>query len=610
MLVERSNAVLAVGCLVVALFSLSGIVIADSGSWTNHVSGNWSDANNWNSGTVADGSGNTADFSSIDLAADMTVTVDTVRTIGNLTFGDADTASAAGWNLKATSTNDLTLASGGTITVTKLAAGKTVDLNVPLAGTTDITVGGGGDLNFSAINTLYGKMNIGTFDKNNNVTFSAAGLVFPNTPVDWNMQFRVGEFHSGNTMTVTAGCSAEWLGGGHVGIGGGGDSNTLIVTGADARVKIYANGGSQFNLGASGAMSNHVEVSSGGYLRCQKFVIGRGGGTDNSAHITGTGSLVRIGGGNQGCLNVGTDIGGTARNSITIDNGGHLLYESDETKSGGSIGDSDGADQNYILVKANSTLDLIHLTESMLPFVIGAYNSRDGNNYKGFPIDSTANGNHLDIIGGGAFNAVKSSVYLMGVNSAINLGDGNGISLATISATATNYNNNDYSPGVVLYKADSRLNFDSGRLTAGAPGELVSGPGVVSNTGPAYVSTTYTNSSIDSIIVGPGSLIKEGAGTLTLSATNTYSGDTIVDEGILRLDIASLNDEADVYLTTGTKMDLRFNDTDEIGGLYIDGVKQGGGLYGADAWRSSFFVDDGPGKLRVAGQVSTSLIVR
>jgi autotransporter-associated beta strand protein len=589
------------------ILTLSDSAVADSGTWTNDASGSWSNLNNWSGSIIADGSGNTADFSTIDISADRTVTVDTSRTIGNIMFGDTDTSSAAGWTLTRTGTNDLTLASGGTITVTNLAAGKSVDINVPLAGTTDIAVRGGGGLDFSALNTLYGRMHIGTVDDNNNVTFSAAGLTFSPTP-DWTFHFKVGESHSGNTMTVAAGCRAEWLGGGYVGEGVGGDANTLIVTGGGAEVVIHANGGSQFNLGASGANSNHVEVSAGGTLTCQKFVIGRGGGTDNSALITGTNSRVRFGQDNQCCVNVGTDTEGSARNSITIDNGGSLLYYSSAGKSGGSIGDSDGADDNYILVKANSTFEFRRTTPVALPFVLGAYNGRDGDNYKGFPIDSTANGNHLDIAGGGSFITENCSVYLMGVNSAMNLGDGIGISQATIGASESGTTNYIYSPGIILFKADSRLNFNSGRLTSAAAGAMVSGPGVVSNTGPAYVSTTYTNSSIDSVIVGHGSLTKEGTGTLILSATNSYSGDTMVEEGVLRLDVPFLSDEAGVYLDADAKMDLRFNGIDVIGSLYLNGIEYGAGTYGASASRPAYF--SGPGKLRVVGRAGQLLIIR
>lgn len=57
---------------------------AASGTWTNSIAdGNWSGAINWSGGTIADGADSTATFSS---TATRKITLDTARTIGNLTF--------------------------------------------------------------------------------------------------------------------------------------------------------------------------------------------------------------------------------------------------------------------------------------------------------------------------------------------------------------------------------------------------------------------------------------------------------------------------------------------------------------------------------------------
>src|SRR5689334_14389750 len=46
---------------------------AASGTWTTAGSGLWSDTSKWSGGTVANGSGSIADFSTLNLAADATV---------------------------------------------------------------------------------------------------------------------------------------------------------------------------------------------------------------------------------------------------------------------------------------------------------------------------------------------------------------------------------------------------------------------------------------------------------------------------------------------------------------------------------------------------------
>src|SRR5688572_24098825 len=63
-----------------------------SGGWSVLTSpGLWSDTNNWTGGVEADGAGFTAGFSAVDLPEGIfTVSRDTPRTIGSLTFGDTD----------------------------------------------------------------------------------------------------------------------------------------------------------------------------------------------------------------------------------------------------------------------------------------------------------------------------------------------------------------------------------------------------------------------------------------------------------------------------------------------------------------------------------------
>ncbi|MDE0839424.1 MAG: hypothetical protein OSB41_10285 [Kiritimatiellae bacterium] len=88
-----------ISMLMLSALVLPGRSIAQSGTWTTNAAGSWTNTTNWSAGTIADGSGQTADFSTIDITDDRTVSIDSFRTIGHLTFGDTDTESAAGWIL-------------------------------------------------------------------------------------------------------------------------------------------------------------------------------------------------------------------------------------------------------------------------------------------------------------------------------------------------------------------------------------------------------------------------------------------------------------------------------------------------------------------------------
>ena len=141
--------------VVLALAGSAPAVRAASGTWTNKTGSLWSVATNWLSGTVADGSGNTADFSTIDITSGVTVNVDTARTIGNMIFGDTTISSAASWTLSNT-TNALTLAgTTPTITVNTLGAASQLILQVRLAGSSGMTFTGTGIATMQNIAATY-----------------------------------------------------------------------------------------------------------------------------------------------------------------------------------------------------------------------------------------------------------------------------------------------------------------------------------------------------------------------------------------------------------------------------------------------------------------------
>jgi autotransporter-associated beta strand protein len=87
-----------------------------------------------------------------------------------------------------------------------------------------------------------------------------------------------------------------------------------------------------------------------------------------------------------------------------------------------------------------------------------------------------------------------------------------------------------------------------------------------------------------------GGFHKAGAGTLRLTSTNnTYAGDTIVEEGTLRIYSPYLSDAADIYLTTGGILNLNIGTaTDVIDSLFIDGVMQKAGIWGPDGSNAEF----------------------
>jgi fibronectin-binding autotransporter adhesin len=86
------------------------------------------------------------------------------------------------------------------------------------------------------------------------------------------------------------------------------------------------------------------------------------------------------------------------------------------------------------------------------------------------------------------------------------------------------------------------------------------------------------------VISGSGfGVTKVGAGKVTLSGANTYSGATKVQQGTLSISLPnSLHDSGDVYITTASAiLDLAFAGTDTIHSLLFDGTPQATGTWGA-----------------------------
>src|SRR5262245_25651049 len=83
------------GLAILVTVAIHQVAVAQSGTWTDaDGDGNWSDPANWTGGTIADGSGNTANFT-IDANPAVVntnfpgfyrnaINVDTARTIGNM----------------------------------------------------------------------------------------------------------------------------------------------------------------------------------------------------------------------------------------------------------------------------------------------------------------------------------------------------------------------------------------------------------------------------------------------------------------------------------------------------------------------------------------------
>ncbi len=318
--------------MVAAVFLLAAAAQAFNGTWTNLTSGlNWSTVGNWTNGIVATGSTYTALFNTLDITTDMTVNLDTSRTIGNLIFNDTNQSTPGSWRLT-NSASTLTLAGGTpTITVT-LAAGKNVTIDNRIAGADGLVKNGTGTLILTTNSTYTG-----------------------NTVI------------SNGTLQITP-------------VGGIALSSTNVMV---KNGSTFAVSGGTF-VGATLITNTLLTVQSNGVLQLDKYLFGRYGKFDTGALVSGTNTLyfASTNSATTNTLTIGsvnfTNASVTMRPDNSINPVQTLMF--DGTGSGASIdkllllagssGSSTGF-HNYIMNISNSVTAANDLTVTTLNMTAG-----------------------------------------------------------------------------------------------------------------------------------------------------------------------------------------------------------------------------------------------
>jgi fibronectin-binding autotransporter adhesin len=609
----------------------------------------WSGDGTWDGATVNWGiaSGGTYDQSAWIAASDAvfegtlgTVTVDTVTPPGSV---NSMTFTTSGYIL-----NGGTLTMTGTSKITTAGTGTTQTINSAVTSAAGLTVEGSGTLNLGGLGTMSGGyFVVGNSSANNTLNVANGGRVLYSQKQ--SLQIGAGAAaNGGNVLNVsTPGSSAaptirvgptdiglsssnnelnisngayyarhtyNGQGAWTIGQNAGADNNRIIITGTDASGnpstadQLFEPGLRQFiKVGMAGS-GNYIKAEAGGRLTAIRLnIAGEGAGDNNYVLITGKSSITGTpstfyGADAQFIFQVGTVAGATG-NSFRVEDGatGSISGQNDNRRAY-TIGAGNGADNNYLRVTGTgSALSLQHKN----PITIGGIVTGGGSSITDYnTVGNAATGNHLDVYSGGSLTLdATTSLYVMGVDSAFNLGDGSGISTASVGT-----NGGVIVPGVYLKNASGRLNINSGRLTARAAGALVSGAGKVQLTGPATFDTSTFTNSIDTLIEGTvvGTLIKQGGGTLTLSQANTYLGDTQVDVGTLSISNAYLADASTVKIATSAFMDLNFTGIDTVGAVWLGGSNMGGGTFNATTQPTYF---TGGGSLYVVPEPATMAFV-
>ncbi len=473
--------------------------LTGSGIWVQNSSGGiWSSNPNWLNGIVGGGIGNTADFSSLELVDDLSVHLDSPRTLGNLVFGDTDVASPGNWNIdnNGNDANILTLgvaAGNPTMTVNALGAGAVTVVDISLAGNQGLTKLGNGPLVLTKPSALTGPLTI-----NGGIFRLGAGsaLSIGNNAVNLgaNTQLNItgGSFVTGGLVTAVT--SAMVIDNGSAVLGN-------FRTNSDFSGTLRINNGS-LSVGEVNIRRNSAgtpDFNSG-------FIIT--GGSANVATIglgtTNSNGAMSIEGGSlkvTGAITIGNQASGGRGGAMRV--------------LGGSFASNDIAN-GIVLCRTNGS-NANNVASATFTGGVSAVNKFT----LGFDSNVTAGSATITVNGGALYLGTGGIVKNGAAGLVTNINLNSGVLGAMGDWGTTLPINLPLNGNIMLNAAD----------LAGAPYNItLAGP-----------------------IAGLGGFTKAGSGRLTLGGTNSFSGAVAVNLGLLEVD-GSLAEGANLTVNSGAAL--------------------------------------------------------
>ena len=513
------------------LFPATGF--AADGVWIRTTSGGlWSTTANWASATVADGAGFTADFTTLNPAADLTVRLDSARTLGALRFGDTTPSSPGAWLLddNGDPANVLTLAGASpSLAVDALGTGKSATLAVGLAGTSGFTKSGAGTLALAAANPLSGNVSVsaGALQlRHPSALASATGLTLANATA-LHLRADADTSFAGPVLSPAATANAAI-------------TFDVAPLAAGAAPALTLAGG--LGLAYPGSTTHVFNVTGPGDARLVIPTLslantGTSGNSQTRARFNPTTANLTLGNFTTTALAAARDV--------------YLILDGTSTgnRITGRIANiTTGVAWTFLTKQGSGTWTISTATNSNFAgtAAINAgvlnvqVNNALGNTNRG---TSVADGATLQLESAGTLNYSTAEALTL-----------RGQGVASAGALRSIAGANTFA-GLLTLAADSRINCDAGSLHLSHVGTVASSP---TTTLFALTVGGAGDTRITSVLGATvGSLTKDGAGTLTLAGLNSYAGSTDIRAGTLALAASGrLPADSALLLAAGATLDV------------------------------------------------------
>ncbi len=582
---------------------------------------------------------------------------------GNATLADIDSTDFSGGNLTVTITSGedsaediLAFDTGGTVALAGTTAGSNVSVGGNVVGTlgNDITAGNDLVVNFDSVNATADTVEVLV----RAITYQNTDTFVPTTGAR-NVRVTVsdGGISSNADVTVTVEGAAEntvTLSSGNLVIGNSGTAvnnnftlsfdgtyitindtvDTLDVTGVAGAsgsgtntVTIPLSSITQISVnGEGGDDSLTLDFSSGDFLYANGLTLSYDGGGQTTSP---GGDSITVSGGSFG--SIAYNVTGNGAGNFEFNDKQSILFEDlepatitslagtttiniDDGVVGGSLSyeltdGGDSADGMLFLDLPGGLEDLTFAVPSVELIINGDVDSNDFITTSSVD-DGTAPKITIDGRGGTdsvtldtAFNLGSNDLSITAETIAQNAGDtittsGTATFDAGLSGTVTLNEANDFGT-IVVTNANTASITDANSVIIGAIS--------TSNSFALNVASGNSTQAAATTIGGTGSLTKEGAGTLTLNAANTFTGATEVNTGTLLVNGSRAADSA-VTVASGATL----GGTGTVGGSVT--VASGGTITGGDIGTvgtltvGSLSLDDSTYHADVNGDTSDTIV--